>query len=58
MYCDPDTNTSLIELQPHADGQGIAIPHIDKTVVKDFGVATNATILIRKDGEKYYMSRK
>ena len=57
-YCDPDTEESLFLLQSDGNGQRVTIPLIDKTVVQDFGTAFNTTITIRKDGFKYYMSRR
>ena len=58
MYCDPTAAEYLFILQPCAKGQRIVILHIDKTIEQDFGTAINATILIKKDGANYYMSRK
>jgi len=57
VYCDPATEESSFLLQVGDSGQRVTILPIDKTVEKDFGIATDVRILIRKDGVKYCMSR-
>ena len=58
VYFDPTTKESLFLLQPSGCGQRVIIPQIDKSIEQDFGTAIDVTILIRKNGSKYYMSRQ
>ena len=58
VYCDPDSEVSLLLLQAEDDGQRVTIHPEIMTIKQDFGTAITATILIRKEGSKYYMSRR
>ena len=58
VYCDPNSAESILLLQPGEGCQRVTIPMAGKTVEQDFGTYIDATILIRKDGTKYYMSRQ
>lgn len=57
-YCDPDALESVFLLQSGKSGQCVVIPQFDKSIEQDFGASIDATILIRRDGSKYYMSRR
>ena len=57
-YCDPAAGKNQFMLQPCTNGQRIVIDSTSKTVEQDFGTAIYAVIVIQKDGEKYYMSRR
>ena len=59
IHCDPDAEESIFILQHTKDGGGnedsgkssyqrITIPLINKVIERDFGVAVDATIIIRK----------
>jgi hypothetical protein len=56
-YCDPDAPESIFLLKPGEIGQRVVIPQFNKSIEQDFGTSIDATILIRGDGSKYYMSR-
>ena len=58
VYYDPTAKESLLILQPGSRGQRVVIPQLDKSIEQDFGTAIDVTILIRRDGSKYYMSRQ
>ena len=58
VYCDPTAKESVLLLQVGKNGQLITIPTVNKTVEQDFDTAIDGTIVIRKEGCKYYMSRK
>ena len=58
VYSDPTVKESMFLLQPGKSGQRVIISQINKSVEQDFGAAIDATILIRRDGSKYYMSRQ
>ena len=58
VYCDPAIEESLLSLQSGISGQRVIITQINKSVEQDFGTAIDATIAIRRDGSKYYMSRQ
>jgi len=58
VYYDPNDKESLFILQPGSSGQSVILPHINKSIEQDFGTAIDVTILIRRDGSKYYMSRQ
>ena len=59
VYCDPYADESPFTLiQSSAKGQRVDIPYVNITVEQDFGTAIEATILIQKEGAKYYMSRQ
>ena len=57
-YYDPTAKESLLILQSGGSGQRVIIPQINKSIEQDFGTAIDVTILIRKEGSKYYMSRQ
>ena len=58
VYCDSSAEESLFLLQSGGSGQRVVIPRLNKTIEQDFGTAIDSKILIRKDGSKYYMSRR
>ena len=58
VYCDHAAEESTLLLQVSNNGQLVTIPTVNKTVEQAFDTAVDATIIIRKDGLKYYMSRK
>ena len=58
VYCDPPAEESLFLLQPGGSGQRVVIPQLNKIIEQDFGAAVDLKILLRKDGAKYYMSRR
>jgi hypothetical protein len=58
LYCDPAVPESVFSLQPGESGQRVVISQFDKSIEQDFGTSIDATILIRRDGSKYYMSRQ
>ena len=58
VYCDPGSEASLLLLQAEDGGQRVTIHPEIMTVKQDFGTTITATILIRKKGSKYYMSRR
>ena len=58
VYCDPTVKESLFLLQARNHSQRVIIPQLDKSIEQDFGAAIDATILIRRDGSKYCMSRQ
>jgi hypothetical protein len=57
-YCDPDAPESVFLLKPGESSQRVVMPQFDKSIEQDFGASIDATILIRGDGSKYYMSRQ
>ena len=57
-YFDPAAEGCLFLLQSGGSGQRVVIPQLNKTFEQDFGTAVDVTILIKKDGAKYYMSQK
>jgi len=56
VYSDPTIKESLFLLQAGKSGQRVIIPQINKCIEQDFGTAIDVTILIRRDGSKFYMS--
>ena len=58
IYCDSTANESQFILKSDGNSQSVTIPHIDKTIQQYFGAAIDATIIIRKNDTKFYMSRQ
>ena len=58
MYCNPVAGDIIFVLRSGDNGQQVTMPLIGKTVEQEFGASIDSTILIRKEGSKYFMSRK
>ena len=57
-YCDPIIQDNIFLLYPGDSGQRVTVLLVEKTVELEFGTAIDSIIVIRKEGSKYYMSRK
>jgi len=56
-YCD-SADESIFMLIPCTNGQRITILPLEKSTEQNFGTGITGTILIRKNGENFYMSLK
>jgi hypothetical protein len=58
IHDDPGEAQSLIYLQQGDNGQQITFVASSKVIEQNFGTAVNATVTIKKESEKYFMSRQ
>ena len=57
-YCPPTIKECQFLLQTGENGQRVTIPQINKSFEQDFGTAIDVVVLIRREMEKCYMSRR